>query len=242
MQEAPFSADLLETNARITVEKLYSSLITNIANSNVATSRLDANQDDRRMQTPTAAKDIREFSLLVKQAIENAQTREKARQLVNFSYEAPNSTTELERITFAVVERDPGGFDQGSPMKQEVRNLRPILREEIEDPNAPGYRLAILGKHFDHIVRLICWAKVSWQAFDRMLWLENVMDNYAWWFTSQGINRVIYWGSKGEIVLTVNDNKIYGRPVDYFVRTEKLQTVSTKTMTELVIQLGIQKA
>ena len=108
-----------------------------------------------------------------------------------------------------------------------------------EDPENPGYRRAVLGYWYDNMLTLTAWARTNKAANERALWLENVMEEYTWFFVYSGSQRVLYQGRRAEKLTEVENNKIYGRPIDYFVKTEKLRTVSTKTLEEIVVNLGI---
>jgi hypothetical protein len=130
-------------------------------------------------------------------------------------------------------------FSQGRPMEKKVQNLRPIVREILDDPDNPGYRKAILGYFYDNILRITCWARTNKAANARALWLEDVMEEYTWFFVYSGVNRILYQGRGPERYKDVANNRIYGRSVDYFVRTEKLRTISQKTLEEIVINLAV---
>jgi hypothetical protein len=66
-----------------------------------------------------------------------------------------------------------------------------------------------------------------------------MMEEYTWYFRYSGVNRIFYQGRGREIVREFHNNKIYGRPIDYFVRTEKLRVMSQKTMEEILIHLAM---
>jgi hypothetical protein len=67
------------------------------------------------------------------------------------------------------------------------------------------------------------------------------MEEYAWWFTMQGCQRVIYYGQETDLVTQVNENKWYGRPINFFVKTEKLRTFKEKTLHEIYIKLAAKE-
>jgi len=67
------------------------------------------------------------------------------------------------------------------------------------------------------------------------------MEEYAWWFTMQGCQRAIYQGQETDLVAVVNENKWYGRPINFFVRTEKLRTFKEKTLEEIYIKLAVER-
>ena len=193
-----------------------------------------------RTQTPNPAKNIIETMSLIKDSIEHCYTRTHITgdAEVQITYENPDTYINLETVSICLEQREPGMYGQGRPFENKTKNLRPILREVKDDPDNLGYKLAILGYFYDNILRLTCWARTNKVANNRALWLENVMEEYSWYFTSAGVNRFLYYGRDKEIVRNVDNNKIYGRPIDYYVRTEKIRAVSQKTLEEIYIHLS----
>lgn len=193
-----------------------------------------------KTKTPGPAKNIVEVMDLLRQAIEDYEKRERINEdaKVHFLYENPDREAELESISCSLTERNPGMFAQGRPNESPVRQLRPLLRELLPDPDNPGYRRAVLGQFYDNTLTLTCWARTNKQANERALWLETVMEEYRWFFVYSGVNRVEYQGRRQEEVRQISNNKIYGRPIDYYVRTEKLRSVSQKELEEICVRLA----
>jgi hypothetical protein len=187
------------------------------------------------------AKSLLEVYDLIRQAIENYEMRARTTSdsKVNYTEEEPETTSQTETITFSLVKRVPGGFGRGAPLEADVRNLRPIVREIKDDPTNPGYRLITLGYWHENIIRLTCWARTNKAANARALWLEGLMANYDWWFVLSGVNRLIYQGQGTDLVEEFHNNRWYGRPIDYYVKTEKLVVFSEKTLESVLIELGV---
>jgi len=192
-----------------------------------------------RTKSPLPSKNIIEVMELIYHSITDYEERTRATEdaKVVVVYEKPDIKTNLETISISLVDRNPGMFGQGKPNGNSIRNLKPILREEIEDPDNPGYKRAILGYFYDNTLRLTCWARTAKAANLRALWLEEVMEEYSWFFAYSGVNRFIYSGRPPEIVHEVDNNKYYGRPIDYFVRTEKLRNVSQKKIETIYLKM-----
>jgi len=224
------NSSLTESQVRIQVNTIYDFL---------KSQTIEAPRMTTRIKTPGTVKSLKEFYELVRQAIVNYETRAGTLDInkVNFTEEEPDFENETPTITFSLMKREPGSFSQGAPGEGDVKNLRPRLRESLDDPTFPGYKKMITGMWYDNIVRFTCWARTNKVANQRAEWFENLMDDYTWWFVISGIQRVIYKGQSNDIVVTVKDNKWYGRPIDYFVRTEKLKTTSEKTLEEIIITL-----
>lgn len=197
--------------------------------------------DDRsteKAKTVGKAKSLLEFFDLVRQCIDDYETRagtiESAR--VTFTEEEPDVKSASECITFSLVSRQPGGFGQGPPGEAKVHNRRPMLREILEDPENPKYKNLIFGYWYDNVVRFTCWARTNKAANARALWFENLMEEYTWWLIYNGVNRVFWDGQGTDLVVRVNENKWYGRPIDFWVRTETVRTFKQKTLEEIILR------
>jgi hypothetical protein len=194
-----------------------------------------------RSTTLGNAKSLLEFYELVRQAIDDYEKRASVPETskIRFTEEEPDAKMDVESITFNLMKREPGGFGQGAPFESNVRNLRPIIREIKKDPTEPGYRTIIMGYWHDNIVRFTCWARTNKAANKRAMWFESLMEEYTWWFALQGLQRVIYWGQGADLVSDVQDNRWYGRPIDFYVKTETLRTYSEKTLEEILVRLAV---
>jgi len=228
------SEDQVTEEPRIIVRQQYSEIVSELR---------DVHPGLERSKTLGEAKSLLEFYDLVDQAIEMYETRAGIPEhyRVNFTEEQPDFESETETITFSLVRREPGAFSQGAPFQGDIRNLRPMFREEGEDPENPGYRQITTGYWYDNIVQFTCWARTNKTANKRARWFEDLMEEYAWWFTMQGCQRAIYQGQETDLVAVVNENKWYGRPINFFVRTEKLRTFKEKTLEEIYIKLAVER-
>lgn len=191
--------------------------------------------------TPSPAKDILDVLDLTKSIIEDYESRLGTTQdgKVEVFYENPDREIVTEAISLSIVSREPGAYAKGAPGKGKVKNRKPILREKFDDPDHPGYKRAVLGYFYDNIVRMTAWAKTNKAANERALWLEGLIEEYDWLYVFNGINRIIYEGWKKNETLDINGQRYYGRPIDYFVRTERLTNVSQKTLEQVSIKFSI---
>lgn len=190
-----------------------------------------------------SAKTLDDVIEMIEKAIRHYEGREHvtADARVNFSFEDPNKPEELELITVSPTQIKPGAFERTSPSTSSalVRNLVPTLREELLDPDNQGYHLLILGYSYDNWITLTCWARTTKAAHKRATWLENLIEEYSWFFTAGGINRIIYQGRQKKIIREVSNNMFVGYPVEYYVRTERLIRASEKTLEQLVIEFDV---
>lgn len=223
--------ELTTNQQRILVRNVFDNLIT--------TSTRSAQP---RSKTLGAAKTLLDFYNLVRLAKDDYETRQNILDefKVIFTEEEPDVESKTETITFGLVKRAPGAFGQGAPFEADVKNMRPIFRESGTDTTNPGYNNAVYGYWYDNIVKFTCWARTNKVANSRADWFENMMSEYDWWFRSQGVNRVLFWGRDSDIVTVIDNNKWYGRPLNYFVRTEKLRIFSEKQMEEILIRLSVK--
>jgi len=192
-----------------------------------------------RSVTPGPAKDLNQFFPLVEHSIRDLEDRTgtTSENRVIFTEEQPDTSADSESIVFSVISREPGAFSKGAPLKGKVKNQNFIPRESRDDPDNPGYKLATIGYLYDNVARFTCWARTNKAANSRVFWFENMMEEYKWWFRLQGINRMLFLGRRTDIVTTVSNNKWYGRPVDFYVRTEKLQVFSEKEFEQMILRV-----
>lgn len=197
----------------------------------------------QRSKTLGKAKSLLEFYDLVRQVIDDYERRAGTpeKNKVIFTEEEPDAESETETITFSLIRREPGAYGQGAPFESRVRNLRPIIREDTFDPAHPDYRIVVQGYWYDNVVRFTPWARTNKAANRRAEWFEEMMEEYAWLFKLQGVNRTLFWGRQSDVVLDVSGNRWYGRPIDFFVRTEKLRVFSEKKIEEILIKVGTSR-
>lgn len=199
--------------------------------------------DRGRTTTLGSSKSLLEFYDLVRRAVDDYESRAEVDQAnkVIFTEEEPDVNSGTESIVFSLIERLPGQFAQGEPMSRNHVNFRPIFREEYADPVNPGYKYLVNGYYYDQIVQFTCWAKTNKVANVRAEWFENMMEEYSWWFKLQGVDRVLFWKRTHDLVTEVNNNKWYGRPIQYFIRTEKIRIFQQKTFEQILIRLETKR-
>jgi len=220
------NSDLTESNLKITASQQYDTLLERAAVIG-----------GERLRSPKAAKSLREVYSLIKEVIDNYQKRANTptNHKVIFTEEEPDEKIKQEVITFSLVRREPGAISKGSPMEGTTHNLKPLLREEKDDPENPGYRMLTYGYFHDNIVRLTCWSQTNKAANARAEWLENLIEEYSWFFKAEGVDRFFYFEQQADISVDIKGNKWYGRPIDFFVRTERIHTFKEKTIEEIII-------
>ena len=219
--------NLLEENPRIVVNMISDNLVSTAT--------------DVRSKTVGVAKDIEGFYSLVEESVRHSEsvggTSEESKVDFTRDYSLSEFTNEI--MTYKLLKREPGDFSQGPPFGGTVKNYKPKLREEIEDPDNPTYKKLIFGYWHDNLVEFTCFARTNKEADDRALWIENLMNNYLWFFRYSGVNRVLYFGRGTETSEKFDGYTIHGRSIKYFVRTEDIVTVSEKEIEQIALNYSI---
>lgn len=218
--------ELLESPQRILASKTFTGII--------------ERSDSSRSVAPGFVKNYFQFCELLKQALDNYQARLGSPNKVNLTWEEPDQILETEIISISLIKREPGMFDQGSPMSGSVKQLKPVLMETKSDPNSPGYRKSILGKWHDNLIKFTCWAKTNKEAIQLSFWFEEFMNKYNWFFVISGVPRVIFDSQIEDKVINNQGKKLYGRPLLFFVRTLELTEFSEKEIDEISIDLKVR--
>jgi len=195
-------------------------------------------------RTPRPAKSVSGVYSVVKDIVDNYEKRANtpvSNQVFFTEEELDERITEgklqKEIITFSLMKQEPGAFSQGAPFEGRVKNMKPIFREEVDDPANPGFRLTTYGYWYDNILRFTCWAQTNKAANARVEWFQAMIEQYAWYLKTEGVDRFLFWGRTEDIVAQINNDKWYGRPLDYFVRTETLSMFSEKAIEEILLSV-----
>jgi hypothetical protein len=225
------SDDLKENNLRILVQDIYQSAFVRPSPS-----------PNYSRSPKNAVSSLVNVYALINRAIVHYEDRANTPSdyRITFTEEDVDKDIKTEIVTCSCLNRTPGVFGQSTPFEKDrnstVKNLKFMLREEVTDPNNPGYNIATLGYWYDNTIRLTCWARTNKRANKRADWLESLMMEYMWFFTAEGISRIFYLGRQGDTYKEIDGNKWYGRPLDYFARTEKIITLSEKQIEEILVK------
>lgn len=194
-----------------------------------------------KSKTPGQAKDLPGVFDLIRRAVRDFEQREETSEKyrLEITEESPDFAADLETLSFSLVKSEPGAFAAGRPFESDIKSFVPVLREEVDDPEHPGYRIAILGYWYDSIIRLTVFSRTNKRANKRVEWLQGLMQDYMWFFRSSGVNRIFFWKRGEDFVIENNGAKLYGRPLDFFVRTESIRQLREKTLEMLEIDTGL---
>jgi len=185
------------------------------------------------------AQDINGFYSLMKEAIDDRLSRENIadRDKVKWTHEYPFDESRSEVITYKLISRCPGTTSQGKQMNKRRQDWRPKFRETLDDPDHTNKKLFVYGQVYDNLVELCCWAQTNKTADARALWLESLVDEYKWFIKYKGIAEVRYQERLADTFKAIGDNEWHGRPLRYFVSTEKITRYSQFVVRDLVVKL-----
>lgn len=238
----PEDGIIVNENPATFASQVFNNTVNSLKNNRSASlAKLGISAD--RLKSPGDAKNINESLEIIEKAIRNYELRygTNSDAVIDFVYEDPDVLKQLETISVSIERVEPASFSKGAPFQGSVRNLVPMLREVVDDPDNTGYKIAILGYWYDNIVQLTCWSRTNKAANSRAIWLENIMNEYRWYFQYSGISQIVYQGRGTQLVKNINNNKIYGRPINYYIRTESLVRYSQKELEQIYINLVINK-
>ncbi len=220
------SPELSQEQARIIVDAQFTRII-------------EQAKSVERSRAPESAKNLSEFYGLVKNVIDQHERLQNITEdaKIVFTEEEPDYLKDKQvTITISLVSRKPAEISsKHNSDLNKVVNLTPMLREEIDDPENPGYKRAILGYFHDNEVKFTVWARTNKVANERALWFEGLMQEYRWYFTAQGVPRVIFLERTADSFSELNGQKLYSRPIHFLVKTETITTISQKTLEQIMI-------
>jgi len=229
--------DLLPEELTETQEIVVKSILGNFAEG------LQANGPQRRMRQPKPAKDIDGFVELVGRVIAEQQNSEQIplENRVKFLEDFGPDDIRTEIISFSMVRRVPFSFSAGQHFNQRVREVKPHVRGIEDDPTRPGYKVITLGQRFENEILLVCWAKTNKQANRRARWLEDTLRNWTWYIRYEGIEDFYFLSQDEDITLVLDgtDNKLVGRPLRYWVKTQRVSHVLEPTIRRIVVEYGL---
>jgi hypothetical protein len=176
---------------------------------------------------------------LVNRALKDKQVDEGTAEdkKIVYTEESPPVDMSTEVITYSLIRREPA-TQGGPPFKGNRQELKPRIRSIEDDPNHMGFKIMVLGQEFENEVVFTCWAKTNKHVNKRALWFEDVMREYAWFLKYNGVKEYLFMRRLEDISvdLTGDNNIIHGRPLVYYVRTERLTHLSEPTIRRIVVQ------
>ena len=195
-------------------------------------------QGPDRLRSPEPAKDINDFYELVSTALTEYELQQgKAEDRLTIFTEDFNPD-EYQRQTVAVSlrSRRPAVMGKTAP-RGETREYKPNVRDTYPDPDVPGHFIYELGWMMDNYIRFIIWSQSNKEANKLALWFEDFMNTFLWYYRMQGVNQIYF--EEREADFQILEKRLVGRPLVYFVRTEKVTHVRERVLEELVVNLTV---
>lgn len=196
-------------------------------------------QGPNRLKSPEPAKDIDGFYELVGQALRQYQLQEgKAEdRLIIFTEDWPPDEYKRETISFQLKSRMPAVMGKTAP-EGSPREYKPNLRDSFPDPDVPGHEIHEIGWMMDNYIRFVVWSQSNKEANKLALWFEDFMNCFLWFFRKQGVNQLYFYEREDDF--QIFEKRLVGRPLVYFVRTEKVTQVRERVLEELVVSLTVK--
>jgi hypothetical protein len=229
-------SDDLTTEQAFVVEKIMGGFTDGLHSSNFVTK-------GERVRQPKPAVDIDGFTDLTMRIIQEQQISEEivTDRRVQFLQDFNPEDIRTEVITFGLRRREPWSMSQGKPFNQRHQEYKPHIRGIESDLAYPGHKVVVLGQKFENEIVLTCWAKTNKQANIRARWLEDTMRDWTWYIRYNGVEDFYFVGQEEDITIQLNgtENLLMGRPLVYYVRTERLSHVLEPTIRRIVVKYGL---
>lgn len=145
---------------------------------------------------------------------------------------------DTEAITWHLTGRSPGRLDQGPAGKGTIREVVPHIRNIRQHPEHPGEKLITMGKFYSTWITFNIYARDSSKALERVLWLEEVMDSFHWYFRLYGF-RVVEEGVGDKTEEKIDDLSLIKYPMVYFIRSEEIYHVTSQELREVLIETNV---
>lgn len=195
-------------------------------------------QGPDRLKSPEPAKDINDFYELVSQAMRQYELQEgKAEdRLTIFTEDFNPDDYQGKTVAVSLRSRRPAVMGKTAPQGA-PREVKPNIRDTFPDPDVPGHFIYEIGWMMDNYIRFVIWSQSNKEANQLALWFEDFMNCFLWYYRQQGINQLYF--EEREEDFQVLERRLVGRPLVYFVRTEKVTHVRERVLEELVVSLTV---
>jgi hypothetical protein len=188
--------------------------------------------------------DILTYFKLVQNACWSRQESEDIpdnKKLLILSEEPPEEKNiDTEAITFFVNSRGPGQYSQGAPGRGSVSERTFHVRSVQQHPEHPSEKLVTMGRSFDNHVVFNIYARTDYQALKRVIWFENVMASFRWYFKIHNIlsieESVGYVGK-----VEIGNLSLTKYLVSFFVKTEDTYQFGSQELKRIVVNSNISK-
>lgn len=188
--------------------------------------------------------DVNDVAALIETVIAEQQSLEGVleRDRVLFQKSFADNPSRNPVITWKVIKRTPGVFEQSKISEAKGhREHNPHLRAVTTDPTDIGYSIFHYSQVMDTYLEFMINANDSAEVDRVALWFENLIEQYKWFFSFQGLNRIFFIERQREEFENNRSNLQYRIPMIYFIRTEKTISIKTKDIENITIDICVTK-
>lgn len=193
-------------------------------------------------QMPQEGGSILKYLELVQNAVKSRQNTENIpenrRLLVLYDDPPDEKEVDTEAITFYLEERGPGQWGQGSFDVNTKKELKHHVRSIQQHPEHPSEKLVTMGRGFENNIVFNIYARTDKQALKRVLWFENVMDSFAWYYRVNRIRsiqkKVIRTGP-----VTIGELSLAKYSMLFHVRTEDSYQFGSQELKKITLDMNI---
>ena len=151
----------------------------------------------------------------------------------------PPEELDTEAITFFLQSRLPGSFGKGSIGQAKTREFVPHKRSEQQHPEHINEKLVTMGRRYDNQIKFHIYARDDYVALKRVLWFENVMDSFRWYFRVHGIYNVLEIGVGEKEHVTIGELVVTRYPMSYFVMTEDIYQFGSQELKSIELNTDL---
>ena len=192
----------------------------------------------------TRPKNINEFIDLVETLIkiegEKSTWFKNSKEEIKLVPYGLEEALQTNSISYRILSGEPGPFGKGKVNQPSVSRHNSFLRGVIDDPDDPNYKIYIMSRLQTYMVEFCISSSNSREADELILWLQNILNNYVWYFKYSGIKEFRFTRRGSDYVEEYDSNLLYKRPISYYVLTEELSEISFVKLRKIIMQLNVK--
>lgn len=195
-------------------------------------------------EKPIIGADIIKFFELVQDAVWSRQNTEnipEAKRLLVIGDDPPDEKeVDTEAITFYLDERMTGQYGRGPVGTKTTREVVPHLRSVQQHPEHPSEKLVTMARSFDNYVVFNIYARTDFRALQRVLWFENVMDSFRWYFSVNRLN-VLFLETKRIGTIEHGELSLSKYSMRFFVKSEDAYQFGSQELKRIALNVNIKE-
>ena len=225
----------VEENIKVVIYENEKAIYTN----QIATKLINPYEFDATRFLPNVrAMSLKRFFNIASELIYNAQDREgiKEDKKVILTEEYPPQPFESfgdEVVAYRVLKREPALMNTKGTARPQRKST---YYYDLVKPQAPNKVIVVEARPLDHLIEFTCWGKSNKLANARATWLEKLFVNHAWAFEVHGVERFYFKNRGPDTYTTTGGQRLFYRPVNFFVRFREFEIKSHPQIKEMIIQ------